>query len=110
MLLVKRELSKKTHSKSELDFPLLVTRASIITYDFTDKPARDNRFTFELFEYYKEKPVRKIIKRGRWQKGQQFGFDLVKDYFIREGIKYSLKTTIYIENNREIFDVIFIQI
>lgn len=111
MLLIQRELSEKTHLKSELDFPLIINRPSHLVYTFPDAHViGKNSYIFELFEYFKTKPVIKKKLTGKWTKGQSFGFDLIKDYFIKEGIRYALKTTIYIQNNREIYDVIFIQI
>ncbi len=112
-MLIKRELGSQKHFKSELSFPLVVHKAEMIVYRFPDKPHYGNRqYTFELYEYdlKTDEPIIRAKKKGLWNKGQSFGFDLRKDYFLREGKRYCLKTTIYIENNREIFDVIFIKI
>lgn len=111
MSLVQRELSKKMHLRSELDFPFIVNKLTHVIYTFTDKPSfGNNKYIFGLYRYFEGKPVLSAKKMGTWDKGQSIGYDLEREFHIEEGIEYCMKITIYIENNREIFDVIFIKI
>ena len=107
-----RELSKKAFSTDSLSFPFILRDMTCIGFKFDEHPSNTNRqYVFELFEYLKDKPVRKHITRGNnWEKGQSFAFDLAKDYPVEYGKRYSLKATIYIENNREVFDIVFIDL
>ena len=111
MLLVQKELGEKKSFKSHLDFPTIIYELGHIVFKIIDKPAFGKEFVrFELFEYYNDNPVRRHKRQVPVSKGQSVGFDLSKDYYLQDDKKYALKTTIYIESNREIFDVVFIQL
>jgi len=96
---------------SELNFPDVIKELGVIAYTFDAVPSSNNEYQFVLYEYNKfDKPIRKHVSKGTWRKGQTFAFDLRTDYYLVDGRKYALKTIIYIENNREVYDVVFIDL
>ncbi len=111
MSLVQKELGKKKCFSSHLDFPHTIYQLGIIVYKILDELTFGKEFVmFEVFEYYNDKPVRRHKRVVAGNKGQSVGFDLRRDYHLQDDKNYALKTTIYIESNREVFDVVFIQL
>lgn len=108
MSLVKRELSKKEHSK-HMYFPDVVKHPSIVIYRFPDEPLHyKDEYMFKLYIYNKNKPVLKHKQSGKWISGGSYSFDFRKDFFLQEGFRYALKTVIYIKEEMMLVDVLYI--
>lgn len=106
-----KELSRKTFINNDMKFPVIYRKKDIVAYKFTDTPILDTKYTFELFEYNKKGfPVRRHKSSGNWTKNQVVGFDMEKDFYVKEDVEYALKTTINFGDNREVYDIVYIKI
>ncbi len=105
-----KELGYNQFSNDELKFPTIIKDMEILAYKFVDYPARNDVYEFIVYEYYKNKPQKKHVQRGRWSKGQIFSFDMKSDYYFEHGKKYAIKILIHLANKGDVYDIVFIDL
>lgn len=94
-----------------LDFPTLLRKRGLILFNFEeDASYTNNKYDMILYEYLKNKPVRRWKKCGYCKRGITIGFDSSRDYYVKDNVKYCLLITYYNRENREVFERVYIQI
>ncbi len=106
--MIEREISEEKNFEVWQEFPIILNRHDFITYRLPDIPYTSTYKT-QLIEFFKGNEIIRSIRRGKWKKGYTVGFD-TEDFPIKSNIQYCIRTTIYIKNNRRVFDNIFIKI
>lgn len=110
--MINRELSDIKNFEDWLEFPIMLNRHDFITYKLTESPSNEankNTYVITLVEFFKGREVIRSRKTGTWRKGIEIGFD-TEEFPIKSKIQYCIRTTLYIKNNRRVFDNIFIKI
>lgn len=111
--MLERTLSDTKNIEDYQELPVIITRPSVIMYTFPDPPAwKTNKeaqyiIMVYLFHQGKKYPKHKIVHK--WRQGFQIAFS-TDDYYFEAGKEYCVETTIYIKNNRQVMDRIFIKI
>ncbi len=110
--MIDREISENKNYEDWLEFPIILDRHTFITYNLPETPSntKDGKtYTVTLIEFYKGREVTRSFTKGNWKRGYEIGFD-TEEFPIKSNIQYCIRTTIYIKNNRRVFDNIFIKI
>jgi len=105
------ELSHKMLIKNELRFPVIYTKPEVVMYKLGEKPQHGSKYLFELYEYDQNgNPVKRSKTTRNWIQNQTVGFDMRKDFYCKEGVKYCLKIKIKTHEGSEISDVVYISL
>ena len=104
-------LGASDYIKKPFDLKELELRIKRLLFKNTTYIKVNTEYKFELFEYNKNNvPVKRHKSTGKWIKNQIVGFDTRKDFYLLDGVKYALKTTVITEGYGEINEKIYIQI
>lgn len=109
--MIKRELSDQKQYNNFLSFIETIRKKDIFALEINIVSLGLSEYIMELYEYDKHlKPAKRWKQTGNWKRGYTIGFDPIKDYRVKEGVKYLLRFTFIIQKNIEVYYHVYIEI
>lgn len=109
--MLERELSDIKNVLDYHEIPRILYKDDVIVWNLTDSPSfgKDgNVYRIEVIEFYKGKEIIRSKQVGTWKQKHSVGFDTTDQLFRRKQ-EYCVRITIYINNNREVWDNVYIR-
>ena len=111
MKVAERELGEKNAYKGHLSFVETFTKRELLLLKIKLDSISENDYVIELYEYDRLlRPAMRFKYKGKWKKNYTVAFDPMKDYHVKDGMKYLLRFVFYIQNNIEVYYHGFINI
>ncbi len=111
MIVAERELGETRQYKGHLSFVETFTKRELLLLKIKLDSISENDYEIELYEYDKLlRPAKRFKYRGKWKKNYTIAFDPIKDYAVKDNVKYLLRFVFYIQSNIEVYYHAFINI